>query len=67
MADDLMLRIDKRNYDGWVVEDGAHPMVMAGQTSKGWILVPGTAVGKKTVLRKWLGRAIAFVETLPEK
>jgi hypothetical protein len=30
-------------------------------------LVPRTAVAKKTVLRKWPDRAIAFVETLPEK
>ncbi len=67
MGDDLMLRIDKRNYDGWIVEDGAHPMVMAGQSSKGWVLVPKTAVAKKPVLRKWLDRAIAFVATLPEK
>lgn len=67
MGDDLMLRIDKKNYDSWIVEDDAHPMVMAGQSSKGWILVPKAAVAKKPSLRKWLDRAIAFVETLPEK
>ncbi|MGD9738000.1 MAG: TfoX/Sxy family protein [Bauldia sp.] len=68
MGDDLMLRIDKHRYDDWIVEDGAHPMVMAGQSSKGWILVPKTAVlGKPAVLRKWVDRAIEFVGTLKEK
>ena len=67
MGDDLMLRIDKRSYDAFIEEDGAHPMVMAGQSSKGWILVPKAAVASKPALRKWLDRAIAFVGTLPEK
>jgi hypothetical protein len=67
MGDDLLVRIDKRDYDGFIVEDGAHPMVMAGQTSKGWILVPKRSVAKKPALRKWLGRATDFVGTLKEK
>ncbi len=68
MGDDFMLRIDKRRYDEWIVEDGAHAMVMAGQTLKGWILVPQSAVeGSPATLRKWINRAVEFVGTLPEK
>lgn len=68
MGDDLMLRIDKRRYDEWIDEDGAHPMVMAGQSSKGWILVPKALVlASSAALEKWIARAIEFVGTLKEK
>lgn len=68
IGDELMLRIDKRSYDAGIVEDGARPMVMAGQTSKGWILVPkATILQSAASMRRWLDRAISFVGTLPEK
>lgn len=67
MGDDLLLRINRRDYDSFITEGGAKPMVMAGQTSKGWILVQSSSVTEPTALTKWVDRALAFVSTLPEK
>jgi TfoX/Sxy family transcriptional regulator of competence genes len=67
MADDMLVRIAKADYDDFIRDDGAHAMVMGGQTGRSWILVPAAVVEREPEMRKWLGRAIAFVGTLKAK
>jgi TfoX/Sxy family transcriptional regulator of competence genes len=67
MGDELLVRVAKDDSDSWFGEDGAHPMVMGGRTSQGWILVPIPATERAALLAKWVGRAKAYVETLPAK
>ena len=40
MGGELLVRVAKQDGESYVGEDGAHPMVMGGRTSRGWILVP---------------------------
>ena len=67
MADDLLVRIGKADFATFVAEPGARPMVMAGKTSKGWILVDQSAVRRAPSMTKWLDRAISYVRSLPAK
>jgi TfoX/Sxy family transcriptional regulator of competence genes len=66
MGEELLVRVDKKDYDAYV-RDGAHPMVMAGKSSKSFMLVPKSAVSRKPGMKKWVDRAIKFVGTLPAK
>ena len=67
MGDELLVRLGKEDAEGLVGEDGAHPMVMGGRTSKGWILVPMPPTDRPALLNTWVARAAAYVETLPPK
>ena len=67
MADDLLVRIGKADFTTFVAEPGARAMVMAGRTSKGWILVDRSAVRRAPSMTKWLDRAISYVRSLPPK
>jgi len=67
MGNDLLVRIAKADYDRFIVDKGAKPMVMAGQTGKSWILVDKAAVSRKPSMKKWIDRAVQFVGTLPAK
>jgi TfoX/Sxy family transcriptional regulator of competence genes len=67
MADDLLVRIAKHDYDEFVGDDGAKPMVMAGRSSKGWLVVHKSIVSSQPAMKKWLDRAIEYVRTLPAK
>jgi TfoX/Sxy family transcriptional regulator of competence genes len=67
MGDELLVRVAKQDSESLVGEDGAHPMVMGGRTSQGWILVPAPPADRPALLAKWVARASAYVETLPAK
>ena|ERR1700737_2046213 len=67
MADDLLVRIAKDDYDRFIGDEGARPMVMAGKSSKRWILVPKSIVSQDAAMKKWLDRAVGFVGSLPAK
>jgi hypothetical protein len=54
MADDLLVRIAKDDYDRFIGDEGARPMVMAGKSSKRWILVPKSIVSQDAAMKKWL-------------
>lgn len=67
MGHELLVRIGKEDAEDLIGEDGAHPMVMGGRTSKGWILVPVPGDRRGKVLTRWVDRAIEYVATLPTK
>jgi TfoX/Sxy family transcriptional regulator of competence genes len=67
MGSELLVRIDKNDYDTYIREKGAHPMVMAGKSGKTYILIPKTIVSRQPELKKWVDRAMKFVGSLPPK
>ena len=67
MGDELLVRLAARDAAELEGDGGAHPMVMAGKVAKSWMLVPPTTVRTDAGLTTWLGRAFAFVATLPAK
>ncbi len=67
MGNDLLVRIAKADYDRFIGDKGAKPMVIAGQTGKSWILVDKSVASRKPVMKRWIDRAIEFVDSLPAK
>jgi len=67
MGDDLLVRIAKTDYDRFITEPGARPMVMGGRSGRSWVLVGGAIVSRRAELARWIDRAIEFVSTLPPK
>lgn len=67
MGNELLVRIDKEDYDSYIGDQGAHPMVMAGKSSRTYILVPKSSVSRKPEMKKWLDRAMKFVGSMPAK
>jgi TfoX/Sxy family transcriptional regulator of competence genes len=64
---DLLVRIAKKDYDTFITDEGARPMVMAGKSGKSWILVNRSIVSSEPVMDRWLDRAKDFVGSLPAK
>jgi TfoX/Sxy family transcriptional regulator of competence genes len=67
MGSELLVRVAKEDAEALVGDDGAHPMVMGGRTSRGWMLVPMSLPDRSAILAKWVAIASAYVETLPPK
>lgn len=67
MGDELLVRIGTTDFDRVRSEGAAHPMTMAGRSSRSWLLVPADAVVEPAALARWIDRAKTFVATLPAK
>jgi len=67
MGEDLLVRIAGDDYDTFIGDEGARPMVMAGKSGKRWILVHKSIVSRKPAMQIWIDRAREFVGTLPAR
>jgi TfoX/Sxy family transcriptional regulator of competence genes len=67
MGQDLLVRVAEDDYDRFVGEEGASPMVMGGRTGKRWILVSRSIISRQPAMRVWIDRAKEFVGSLPPK
>jgi TfoX/Sxy family transcriptional regulator of competence genes len=67
MQEDLLVRVAKKDYDRFIGDQGARPMVMGGRSGKSWILVHKSVVADGPVMDMWLDRAREFVGSLPAK
>ena len=67
MGDELLVRMGKTTAADLLGEGGAHPMVMGGRTSAGWMLVPMPPDERERRFATWVGRAASYVESLPSK
>lgn len=63
----LMVRTGKDGMDDALHLPGARIMDMGGRSMTGFIVVSGDAIEDDDLLSDWIGRAIAFVATLPPK
>ena len=66
-AEDLVVPVARDDYNGFIGDEGAKPMVMAGKSGRSWILVKKSVVSRKPAMEEWLDRAIEFVSSLPAK
>jgi TfoX/Sxy family transcriptional regulator of competence genes len=62
----LLVRLGKDRQGDALAQPGARPMVMRGRTMEGYIYIDPPACNDRAV-RKWIGLAIDFVQTLPPK
>jgi TfoX/Sxy family transcriptional regulator of competence genes len=65
-GDDLLARIDPGGSDAALAEPGVRPFDFTGRPMRGWIVVAAETLDDDD-LDRWIGRASAFVATLPPK
>src|SRR5687768_4491493 len=63
----LLVRVDPASSDDLLQEPGAALMEMRGRQMAGWITVEQSAVDDDDDLRRWVGRGVAYAQTLPPK
>jgi len=63
----MMVRVSKENHAATVKLPGASAMEMKGRVMEGFILIDAKAVESDAVLERWIGLALAYNATLPEK
>lgn len=64
---DLMVRVGKDAWPAALALDGAREMDFTGRSMKGFVWVSGEALVEDEALEAWIGRGLAYVETLPPK
>ena len=63
----LMVRVDPQAYDRLRQESNVRPMDFTGRPMRGFLYVEPNGIASAPALRKWIGRALAFAESLPQK
>ena len=66
-GNDLMVRVGKEAHDDAVSRPGARVFDMSSRPMKGWILVSADGLSSEEDLEGWIGRGVAFAESLPPK
>jgi TfoX/Sxy family transcriptional regulator of competence genes len=66
-ADSLVGRLGPDEGDKALAEPYVKAFDVTGKPMKGWVLVEPDGIDDDHQLRRWLERAIEFVETLPRK
>lgn len=65
--DGLMVRVGKENNDAALALPHARMMDFTGKPMQGFIYVDPAGIASEGDLRAWVGRGVAYAETLPEK
>lgn len=63
----LLARVGKDAYADALELPGAGPMMFTGREMAGFVEVSGDVLEEDEALAEWIGRAEAFVTTLPAK
>ena len=63
----LLLRVDPRESDSLVHEDGVTRAVMRGREMDGWLRVDQSAITSDPELDRWVRVGVAYAESLPAK
>lgn len=67
VGDALMVRVDAADHDALVAEPHARTMDFTGRPMRGFLLVDPAGTKTAATLKKWINRAVTFVETQPVK
>ena len=62
-----MVRVGAGQHESALAEKHARPMDFTGRPSKGMVYVSPAGLRTQHSLRRWIDRALLFVETLPDK
>ena len=65
--DRLMLRVGPAQYAAALAQPHAGIMDFTGRPMRGFVIVPPAGFAATAALQEWIGRALAFVQTLPAK
>lgn len=67
IRDDLIVRTFPEDGVAYLEEEHVREFDLTGRTMTGWIIVGPGATADDGGLRTWVGRGVAFAETLPPK
>jgi TfoX/Sxy family transcriptional regulator of competence genes len=67
IGEDLMARLGADAADAALDEPHTRPMDFTGRPMKNMVYVGPAGIATEAALRGWIGRALAFVGTLPAK
>lgn len=65
--DKLMVRVGPDGYTRFLRERGAEPMDFTGRPMRGFLYVNPIVTATSSGLRRWVSRALDFVESRPPK
>ena len=64
----LLVRVDPEQSDALLAEPGAQEFAMGGRgPMKGWLHVEPGALDDDEALARWVGRGVAYAQSLPPK
>jgi TfoX/Sxy family transcriptional regulator of competence genes len=64
---DLIVRVDPSETDEALTRSGVRLFDMTGRPMKGWLLISPEALHSDSALGEWVGRGVAYAESLPPK
>jgi hypothetical protein len=67
VGDDLMLRLGEDGAQAVLQEPHVRPMDFTGRPMKGFVFVAPLGVTSEAELERYVGKAVAFVQSLPPK
>jgi hypothetical protein len=67
VGDELMVRLDPKQYDDALSRPHARPMDFTGRPMKGMVYVGAGGFKSEAALEEWVERGAGFVATLPPK
>lgn len=67
MGRDLVVRVGPEAYETALTSTHARPFDFTGRPMRGWVLVEAQGIAEDEDLAEWVGRGVAFAETLPPK
>jgi hypothetical protein len=67
LGDALLLRLGPERAPTAISEDGLRVMDFTGRPMKAFALAESAFVASESALRRWVGEAVAFAGSLPEK
>ena len=63
----LMVRVGPEAYDRLLEEPHAQPMDFTGRPMRGFLYVEPAGIATTATLRRWVGRALTFADSLPAR
>jgi hypothetical protein len=66
-GDELIVRLAPEATDAALARPGVRVFDLTGRAMKGWILVGPRSTATAPALRKWVGIAVRYAESLPTK
>jgi len=67
LKDDLIVRVDPKEYDRVLAMANARPMDFTGRTMRGFVYVDSKGWSKTDALKKWVDMGVHYASSLPKK
>lgn len=67
LKDDLVVRVDPKEYETTLAMPNARPMDFTGRTIRGFVYVDSKGWSKGEALKKWVEMGVKYASSLPKK